>query len=105
MSDKVFKGWRSGAGLVFILGVGIALVFYWQIPASAPLWIFYVLIAIIGGLIYGPVMLIGLMAIDMSPTKIAGTARLVSPECLDTCSELRSPPQVLACWSSTLAGT
>ncbi|WP_054951965.1 MFS transporter [Flaviflexus massiliensis] len=74
MSDKVFKGWRSGAGLVFILGVGIALVFYWQIPASAPLWIFYVLIAIIGGLIYGPVMLIGLMAIDMSPTNIAGTA-------------------------------
>ena len=35
VSDKVFKGWRSGAGLVFILGVGIALVFYWQIPASS----------------------------------------------------------------------
>lgn len=74
MSDKVFKGWRSGAGMVFISGVGIALILYWQVPATAPLWMFYVLIAVIGGLIYGPVMLIGLMAIDMSPKNIAGTA-------------------------------
>lgn len=74
MSDKVFKGWRSGAGMLFIGGVGIALILYWQVPATAPLWMFYVLIAVIGGLIYGPVMLIGLMAIDMSPKNIAGTA-------------------------------
>ena len=32
------------------------------------------LIAIIGGLIYGPVMLIGLQAIDLSPREVAGTA-------------------------------
>ena len=32
------------------------------------------LIAVIGGLIYGPVMLIGLQAIDLSPTNVAGTA-------------------------------
>lgn len=74
MSDKVFKGWRSGAGLVFLTGVGVALAFYWLIPASAPLWIFYVLVAVIGGLIYGPVMLIGLQAIDLSPVNVAGTA-------------------------------
>lgn len=74
ISDKVFKGWRSGAGMLFIAGVGIALVAYWQLPATAPIWIFYVLIAIIGGLIYGPVMLIGLQAIDLSPREVAGTA-------------------------------
>ena len=30
--------------------------------------------ALIGGLIYGPVMLIGLQAIDLSPSHVAGTA-------------------------------
>lgn len=74
VSDKVFKGWRSGAGLLFIGGVGIALACYWLLPPTAPLGLFYLLIAIIGGLIYGPVMLIGLQAIDLSPRNVAGTA-------------------------------
>ncbi|ADH92842.1 MFS transporter [Arcanobacterium haemolyticum] len=74
VSDKVFKGWRSGAGLLFLGGVGIAIAIYWLLPNTAPLWIFYVLIGIIGGLIYGPVMLIGLQAIDLSPRNVAGTA-------------------------------
>ena len=74
LSDRVFKGWRSGAGIVFLIGVGIALGFYWLLPPTAPLWIFYVLIACVGGLIYGPVMLIGLQAIDLSPRNVAGTA-------------------------------
>ncbi len=74
VSDKVFKGWRSGAGILFLGGVGIALVIYWLMPATAPIGVFYLLIAIIGGLIYGPVMLIGLQAIDLSPKNVAGTA-------------------------------
>lgn len=74
VSDKVFKGWRSGAGILFLSGVGLALVTYWLMPHSAPIWVFYLLIAIIGGLIYGPVMLIGLQAIDLSPRNVAGTA-------------------------------
>ena len=74
VSDKIFKGWRSGAGILFLAGVGISLLAYWLMPHSAPIWVFYLLIAVIGGLIYGPVMLIGLQAIDLSPTNVAGTA-------------------------------
>lgn len=74
VSDKVFKGWRSGAGLLFLGGVGFAILAYWLMPATAPMWVFYLLIALIGGLIYGPVMLIGLQAIDLSPRNVAGTA-------------------------------
>ncbi|MGO1591108.1 MAG: MFS transporter [Ancrocorticia sp.] len=74
VSDKVFKGWRSGAGMLFLAGTGVAILFYWLLPATAPIWMFYLLIAFIGGLIYGPVMLIGLQAIDLSPTNVAGTA-------------------------------
>lgn len=74
VSDKVFKGWRSGAGIAFLIGTGAAIFAYWQLPATAPLWMFYVLISLIGALIYGPIMLIGLQAIDLSPKYVAGTA-------------------------------
>jgi len=74
VSDKVFKGWRSGAGILFLAGTGVAIALYWLLPSTAPIWMFYLLIALIGGLIYGPVMLIGLQAIDLSPTNVAGTA-------------------------------
>ena len=70
----MFHGWRSGAGILALVVVGIALFTYWQLPPTAPLWLFYLLIAIIGGFIYGPVMLIGLQAIDLSPANVAGTA-------------------------------
>jgi OPA family glycerol-3-phosphate transporter-like MFS transporter len=72
MSDKVFKGARTPAGVTFLLGVAGAISIYWLV--DGPLWIAYVTLALIGGLIYGPVMLIGLQAIDLSPRHIAGTA-------------------------------
>lgn len=74
ISDKVFHGYRSGTGMLFMVLTAIALVAYWQVPLSAPLWVSIVLVAVIGGLIYGPVMLIGLQAIDLSPRQVAGTA-------------------------------
>ena len=70
----MFHGWRSGAGILALVVVGIALFAYWQLPPTALLWLFYLLIVIIGGFIYGPVMLIGLQAIDLSPANVAGTA-------------------------------
>ncbi|MDH4659317.1 MFS transporter [Corynebacterium pyruviciproducens] len=74
LSDVVFHGWRSGAGILALAVVGVSLFAYWQLPPTAPLWLFYLLIALIGGFIYGPVMLIGLQAIDLSPANVAGTA-------------------------------
>lgn len=60
--------------MLFMALTAVALVAYWQVPTSAPLWISIALVAVIGGLIYGPVMLIGLQAIDLSPRQVAGTA-------------------------------
>ncbi len=74
ISDKVFRGYRAGTGMLFMVLTAVALVAYWQVPTSAPLWISIALVAVIGGLIYGPVMLIGLQAIDLSPRQVAGTA-------------------------------
>lgn len=73
ISDKVFKGRRGPAGFLFMLGVTIAVVVYWLNPPGNPIIDHAALIAI-GFLIYGPVMLIGLQALDYVPKKAAGTA-------------------------------
>jgi OPA family glycerol-3-phosphate transporter-like MFS transporter len=73
ISDKVFKGRRGPAGVVFMAGVLIAVVIYWLNPAGNPMIDNIALISI-GFLIYGPVMLIGLQALDLVPKKAAGTA-------------------------------
>ncbi|WP_151529040.1 MULTISPECIES: MFS transporter [Corynebacterium] len=74
ISDKVFRGWRSGAGMLFSAGVVVCILFYWLLPVGTPMWLLILLVGMIGGLIYGPVMLIGLQAIDLSPHNVAGTA-------------------------------
>lgn len=73
VSDKVFRGRRGPAGVVFMIGVTIAVLVYWFNPPGNPTIDMICLIAI-GFLIYGPVMLIGLQALDSVPKKAAGTA-------------------------------
>lgn len=72
VSDKIFKGYRTGAGLLFLSAVAVCVIVFWLWAPYAPIWAVYVLISLIGGLIYGPVMLIGLQAIDLSPREVAG---------------------------------
>ncbi|WP_010502928.1 glycerol-3-phosphate transporter [Paenibacillus elgii] len=73
ISDKLFKGRRGPAGVVFMIGVLIAVLVYWFNPPGNPTVDMLCLIAI-GFLIYGPVMLVGLQALDFVPKKAAGTA-------------------------------
>jgi MFS transporter, OPA family, glycerol-3-phosphate transporter len=73
LSDKVFSGRRAPATIIYMLLVMIAVFVYWKNPAGNPLVDNIALIAI-GFLIYGPVMLIGVHALDLVPKKAAGTA-------------------------------
>ena len=73
LSDRVFKGKRGPASLVFMILVTIAVAVYWINPAGNP-GVDVVALMAIGFLIYGPVMLIGLHALDLVPKKAAGTA-------------------------------
>ncbi|MFV0604927.1 MAG: glycerol-3-phosphate transporter [Niabella sp.] len=73
LSDKVFKGRRAPATIIYMVLVVIAVLIYWKNPAGNPLVDNLALIAI-GFLIYGPVMLIGVQALDLVPKKAAGTA-------------------------------
>jgi len=72
MSDKLFKGRRAPVTIIYMLFTLIAVILYWKttdnhLLQNVSLWA-------IGFFIYGPVMLIGVQAIDLVPKKAAGTA-------------------------------
>ncbi len=73
MSDRVFKGRRAPATILFMALTLVAVVVYW-LNIRGPLWIDYAALIAIGFLIYGPIMIIGLHALDLVPKKAAGTA-------------------------------
>ena len=73
LSDRWFKGKRAPVSIIYMVLVLISVVIYWQNPPGFPLIDSFSLIAI-GFLIYGPVMLIGVHALDLAPKKAAGTA-------------------------------
>jgi MFS transporter, OPA family, glycerol-3-phosphate transporter len=72
-SDKLFHGRRSPVMVIFMALVTAAVFLYWLNPAGNYLIDSIALISI-GFLIYGPVMLIGIAAVDLVPKKAAGTA-------------------------------
>ena len=72
LSDKVFQGRRALPTILFMILVALAIVIYWQNIDNVNV-VIGCLIAI-GFLIYGPVMLIGVQALDLAPKNAAGTA-------------------------------
>jgi OPA family glycerol-3-phosphate transporter-like MFS transporter len=73
MSDRVFKGRRAPATILF-MGLTLVAVIVYGLNGQGPLWIDYAALIAIGFLIYGPIMIIGLHALDLVPKKAAGTA-------------------------------
>ena len=73
LSDKLFRGRRAPATILFMVFVILAILVYWFNPAGNLLIDKLALIAI-GFLIYGPVMMIGLQAADMVPREATGGA-------------------------------
>ena len=72
ISDKVFKGARAMTTIIFMALVALFILLYWQFSDN------YVIVTLsliaIGFFIYGPVMLIGVHALDLAPKNAAGTA-------------------------------
>jgi OPA family glycerol-3-phosphate transporter-like MFS transporter len=73
MSDAFFKGNRVQTSILYMSGIVIALLIYWLNPQGNP-GIDICALILIGFLVYGPVMLIGVQALDMVTKKAAGTA-------------------------------
>jgi len=71
LSDKVFNGKRAPVSIIYMALVLVSVLFYWT---SESLLANSIALICIGFLIYGPVMLIGVHALDLVPKKAAGTA-------------------------------
>lgn len=72
-SDRFFNGRRAPVSVIYMIIVTGAVVLYWLNP-KGNLIIDMISLFAIGFLIYGPVMLIGVAAVDIVPKKAAGTA-------------------------------
>ena len=72
MSDRLFHGRRALPTILFMAVVALFILLYWQFSSN------YVIVTVsliaIGFFIYGPVMLIGVQALDLAPKNAAGTA-------------------------------
>ena len=73
ISDKLFNGRRAPVSIGYMLCTLICVLIYWQNPAGNPNLDIAMLIGI-GFFVYGPIMLIGVHALDLAPKKAAGTA-------------------------------
>ncbi len=73
MSDRVFRGRRAPATLLFMSMTLLGLIAY-GLNRSGPLWIDCAALIMIGFFVYGPIMMIGLHALELVPKKAAGTA-------------------------------
>ena len=72
LSDHVFKGRRALPTILFMALVGVAIFIYWKNLDN--LTVIIACLIAIGFFIYGPVMLIGVQALDLAPKNAAGTA-------------------------------
>ncbi len=72
VSDKLFHGRRTMPTILFMLAVAVFILLYWQF--SDNYFIVTASLIAIGFFIYGPVMLIGVQALDLAPKNAAGTA-------------------------------
>ena len=72
LSDKVFHGRRALPTIIFMALVGVAIFIYWRNLDN--LTVIIACLIAIGFFIYGPVMLIGVQALDLAPKNAAGTA-------------------------------
>lgn len=70
-SDKWFRGKRAPVSILCMVIVLIGILLYWFSPSIS---ISYAALFLVGMFIYGPVMLVGVQAIDIMPKKAVGTA-------------------------------
>lgn len=72
LSDKLFSGRRALPTMLFMAVVAVFIVLYWVFLDNLTMVV--VSLIGIGFFIYGPVMLIGVQALDLAPKNAAGTA-------------------------------
>ncbi|WP_041468035.1 MFS transporter [Chlamydia felis] len=74
LSDKITKGKRGPMNVVFSLGLLFSILGMWLSRSQGMWWLDGTLLFVIGFFLFGPQMMIGLAAAELSHKKAAGTA-------------------------------
>lgn len=72
-SDVLFKGGRGFVNFIFALCMTLAIALFWQLSAGK-IWLDTILVGLIGFFVFGPQMLIGIAAVELSHKKAAATS-------------------------------
>jgi MFS transporter, OPA family, sugar phosphate sensor protein UhpC len=72
-SDKLFSARRGPINILFSMGIFLSIALFWMIPAGFP-WLDSLLIFMIGFSIFGPQMMIGMAAAELSHKQNAATS-------------------------------
>lgn len=73
-SDWLFKGKRGPVNAIFVILTSLALLWFWKMPVGGSIALAYTVMFSLGFAIFGPQMLIGVAAAELSHKKAAGTA-------------------------------
>ena len=74
---EIGAGYAFGAvegTLLCMLGTVIFMTLFWQLPATTPVWVYFVVLCAAGFCIYGPQALIGIAAANQATKRAAATA-------------------------------
>lgn len=72
-SDRLFGARRGPVNVIFTLATAASIFFFWYLPNGYP-WLDFVAIFMIGFAIFGPQMMIGIAAAELSHKKAASTS-------------------------------
>lgn len=73
-TDRFFGGRAHRTCVFCMLGTAVAMLAFWLLPASAPMWSVVAILAAAGFFIYGPQALIGIATAQQATKKAAATA-------------------------------
>lgn len=73
LSDKVFHGRRGPVSVIYMIGLVLALFYFWKVPKGHVFLDAMAMIAV-GFMVYGPQVLVGVAAADFSSNKAVGMA-------------------------------
>lgn len=73
ISDRLFGAQRGPVNVLFAMGMLVSIACFWFVPAGYP-WLDYSSMFFIGFTVFGPQMMIGMAAAELSPKNAAATA-------------------------------
>ena len=74
MTDKIFGGKRAPVCVAYMVATILSVYGFWKMPVLDSAWLYTLVFMVLGFFIYGPQLLVAVMATDLATKKAAATA-------------------------------